>query len=376
MNTNKCPKCHAPYNGLKCDYCGYVKKDIEDYKATEEKTEVKEESYLDKFLSSKIDFMTPAVQLKLAFAYLNGVNCTKDEKKATELFYKAASSGNVEAIFQYAESLYYGRGIEKDLNRALIYYKQAASMKHVGAKTRLKEIDISVEKQTSSVVSLPASTAVSLSFEQVVAKIKPYCVEILCCIDKKPVSQGSGFIIENGLIITNAHVVQDPTVQECKPITEVYLSFDLSLDQNAYPIQVIAMDAKEDIALCFFSLGIPEQLTASPNIINVAHYPIGKEVFTIGNGLGRGLGLSKGVISRDIERNYANHSEVIRTDMSINPGNSGGALFDSNGNIIGMMTFGAVQSDESIAYGMSYAITSNTIIKFIETILQEIKELK
>ena len=52
----------------------------------------------------------------------------------------------------------------------------------------------------------------------------------------------------------------------------------------------------------------------------------------------------------------------IQHDAAINPGNSGGGLFDIEGKLIGINTSRAYDKDTNI-YGMSFAISSNTVLE-------------
>lgn len=371
MKINNCPQCGAPLEDNICAFCGCVV--TSDLSAQDQnlKSEVESQSTtpLEDIISNKADFLTPQGQLKLGFAYLNGVGVTKDEVKATELFCKAALGGNKEGLFQYAESLNVGRGIEQDKKTAILYYIQAGNMGHIGARLRLNEFSSSAlyDATDDSVIKQTMSLS---AFEQVVSKIRPFCVEFICCNGNIPASQGSGCVLADGkFIITNAHVVMDKRSKGIKTYDNIYVNFDPKYDDKRYSVEVVALEPHEDIALCIFKEDLPHLTCKCPVLVEGYDYCVGKEVFTIGNGLGRGLGLSKGVISKDLEKNSYGYKEVVRTDMSINPGNSGGALFDMEGNIIGMMTFVAKQRNDDLAYGMSYAVTSNTIIEFLKQII-------
>lgn len=372
METKTCPACGAPIDGNKCEFCGWVysaKQESNQGEAVENKEIT---TPLDDMLSDKFDFLAPDGQLKLGFAYLNGVGVPKNEEKAVELFAKSALGGNVEGIFQYAEALNSGRGIKQDKKVAVLYYIQAANMGHIGARMRLGEFSDAALNMVSD-DKVIAQTGASGGFENLVSRIRPFCVEFTCCNGNVPASQGSGCVIADGkIVITNAHVVMDVQSKELKVFDNIYISFESKYDKKRYQVEVVVVEPKEDIALCVFKNDMPNLLGVSPKLVKDYGYCVGKEVFTIGNGLGRGLGLSRGVISKDLEKNCYGYREVIRTDMSINPGNSGGALFDLNGNIIGMMTFVAKQRNNELAYGMSYAITSNTIIELIRQISEQI----
>lgn len=92
----------------------------------------------------------------------------------------------------------------------------------------------------------------------------------------------------------------------------------------------------------------------------------GEPAIVIGNALGIGISYTAGIISRTVDT--INGREAIQTDAAVNPGNSGGALLNSQGKLIGMITF-KLYSDaekEILAEGMGFALTSNSIIEYID----------
>ena len=58
---------------------------------------------------------------------------------------------------------------------------------------------------------------------------------------------------------------------------------------------------------------------------------------------------------------------VLRTDMTINHGNSGGPLFDSAGNVVGLMTYTVSAGGEKLG-DMSFAVISDTVTDIIRKI--------
>ena len=75
----------------------------------------------------------------------------------------------------------------------------------------------------------------------------------------------------------------------------------------------------------------------------------GENIYYIGNSLGEGLCITRGIIS-DPKRETG-HGERIMTDAATNPGNSGGPLFNEAGEVIGIHV-----SARANAVGMKYAI--------------------
>ena len=175
--------------------------------------------------------------------------------------------------------------------------------------------------------------------------------------------QGSGVIIDsNGLVLTNAHVVER--------VDQVSITL---ADGAICEGQVLGTDSITDLAL----VKIQDK-------INSKFAPLGdSEKLEVGDwaiALGTPYGLKKtvtlGIISslhRDI--NSLGFSDkrldLIQTDAAINPGNSGGPLINSNGEVIGINTL--VRSGPGAGLGFAIPINlarrvSNQLLKDGEVI--------
>ena len=171
--------------------------------------------------------------------------------------------------------------------------------------------------------------------------------------------QGSGVIIDqNGLVLTNAHVVERVDL----------VSITLA-DGTNYDGKVLGSDSITDLAL----VQVIED-------INSKVAPLGdSEKLEVGDwaiALGTPYGLEKtvtlGIISslhRDI--NSLGFSDkrldLIQTDAAINPGNSGGPLVNSSGEVIGINTL--VRSGPGA--GLGFAIPINLARRVSEQLLED-----
>lgn len=161
--------------------------------------------------------------------------------------------------------------------------------------------------------------------------------------DNKPrrVGLGTGFIIrEDGLIVTNAHVIRDAD------IIEVQLTEGADKQHKA---KVIGSDQRTDIALIKIetSTKLPVVSLGSSKDLEV-----GEWVAAFGNPYGHGHTMTKGIISskgRAIQE--INKFPLLQTDASINPGNSGGPLVNSKGQVIGVNS-----AIDARAQGIGFAI--------------------
>ncbi len=173
---------------------------------------------------------------------------------------------------------------------------------------------------------------------------------------------GTGFVVDQqGLIVTNKHVVGDPTAQ--------YLIIDK--DDKEYAVTNIYRDPTNDLAILQV-----EGLTLSPLPLGDSDkIRVGQSVVAIGTALGEfrhtvttGVvsGLGRGIQAGDPFGGVVESLEnVIQTDAAINPGNSGGPLLDSAGSVIGVNV--AVTAG---AQNIGFAIPINTIKASIENFNQ------
>jgi S1-C subfamily serine protease len=137
---------------------------------------------------------------------------------------------------------------------------------------------------------------------------------------------GTGFIVDDkGLILTNQHVISKST--------EIRVRFD---KQTVVRAKLIHEDLERDIAVLLANLSacktcralkIAENAPDNPPIVE------GERVFAIGSPLFQDKILTSGIVSKVEKR-------AIISDISINPGNSGGPLFNLDGDVIGLTTFG------------------------------------
>lgn len=137
---------------------------------------------------------------------------------------------------------------------------------------------------------------------------------------------GTGFIISaDGLVLTNQHVVG--------PSEYLALQFDPLHKVQAV---LLASDPQRDVAVLWcdlgslpgaISLGLAKRDELYPSLVE------GERVFTIGSPLNQQKIVTSGIASK-IEKS------AIISDVNINHGNSGGPLFNSQGQVVGITTFG------------------------------------
>jgi len=168
---------------------------------------------------------------------------------------------------------------------------------------------------------------------------------------------GSGFIIDaNGLILTNAHVV------EGSDRVTVHL-----LDGRTFEGKVKGSDSVTDIAV----IQIEGENLPTVTLGNSDQVRPGDWAIAIGNPLGLDNTVTAGIISavgRSSGQIGAANKRVtfLQTDAAINPGNSGGPLLDAEGRVIGVNT-----AIFQRAQGVGFAIPINRAMEIAERLIRD-----
>jgi 2-alkenal reductase len=153
---------------------------------------------------------------------------------------------------------------------------------------------------------------------------------------------GSGVIFNsNGWILTNHHVVEGGE------------KFDVELkDGRVLSGTVYGIDTLTDLAIVKVdATGLPTAAIGQSDALKVGQLvvAIGSPLGTYSNSVTSGIVSAKGrSITTDGNQSLTN---LIQTDAAINPGNSGGPLLDADGNVVGINTAIATNSN-----GIGFAI--------------------
>ncbi len=166
-------------------------------------------------------------------------------------------------------------------------------------------------------------------------------------------SLGSGVIVkENGVIITNAHVIKD-----AQEITVVLR------DGQEYEATLALQDDASDLAV----LRLKNVKTPLPYVTlkPSESLEVGDLVLAIGNPFGVGQTVTSGIVSAQGRSalNVNDFNFFIQTDAAINPGNSGGALVSLDGEVVGINS--AIYSRDGGSLGIGFAIPSEMVATII-----------
>lgn len=164
-----------------------------------------------------------------------------------------------------------------------------------------------------------------LTAEKLYEKVLPSVVEVTG-ESASMTSTGTGFFYDDdGTVITNYHVIEKCTN------ARITLSNGKSYDVN----KVLGYSKSKDIAILSTSCS-----NSIPLEIRTSTVKTGETVYAIGSSLGLTSSLSDGIVS-SAKREVEGHI-YIQTTAPISSGNSGGPLLDSEGRVIGIMTFSIV----------------------------------
>lgn len=133
-------------------------------------------------------------------------------------------------------------------------------------------------------------------------------------------SQGSGVVIERGVVATNCHVLRDPD--------------RIKVERHGAETAAILVGAINEQDVCLLeapSLAGPSQALQRSDQLRV-----GMPVFAIGAPRGLDLTLSPGIVS---QLRRGRDGTLVQTNAALAPGSSGGGLFDERGRLVGLVTF-------------------------------------
>lgn len=171
---------------------------------------------------------------------------------------------------------------------------------------------------------------------------------------------GTGVVLEDGLVLTNAHVVDGA---DAVTVTGV--------DGRARSATIVAGDPSSDIAV----LRVDDAAGLVPATLGVVDdVAVGDDVVAIGNALALegGLTVTRGIVSaldRSIETEMGTLEGLVQTDAAISSGNSGGALVNAAGQVIGINTAVASGGGPVTASNIGFAISIDHAMATVDRLL-------
>ncbi len=178
-------------------------------------------------------------------------------------------------------------------------------------------------------------------------------------------SLGSGFIVEyqgGKYVLTNNHVVDGA---EAIRVT--------AQDGRVLEAELVGTDSWLDLAV--LELKDADDLPAAP-LGSSGALEVGDWVIAIGNPLGFDYTVTLGIVSalgRSVPRPDGSgyFRRMIQTDAAINPGNSGGPLVNAYGEVVGMNTIIARQSQGLAVEGINFAVPIDEIKRALPQLISQ-----
>jgi S1-C subfamily serine protease len=168
-------------------------------------------------------------------------------------------------------------------------------------------------------------------------------------------SMGTGFLARPGILVTNAHVIDEEFLSGL----EVAFPSAPEGKKGPYTAELIYEDRKRDLAILSIKVDLPPLKVAE-----AYEFRKGEDITIIGNpSLGGDVVLenavSRGVLSTKAE---IEGQKFYQLGVSINPGNSGGPVFDSQGRVIGVATLKS-SKEEALAFSIPVEELRNALDK-------------
>ena len=199
----------------------------------------------------------------------------------------------------------------------------------------------------------------ALSLQSVYAKCLPSVVGIHADIRRGEYSTGTGIVLtSDGYIVTNTHVLDG-----AKSVTVT------TSDGTEYTGALVGADAVSDIAV----LKIDAQGLTPAEFGDSSSLQVGDDVVSIGNPLGElEFTMTSGMISaldRTITTSDGTDSGInmFQIDAAVNAGNSGGPVYNTSGQVIGIVT---AKYSSSGVEGLGFAIPVNDAVAIANDLMK------
>lgn len=192
------------------------------------------------------------------------------------------------------------------------------------------------------------SRPTGLSPTDIARRVLP-AVSFIECDDGETSSQGSGFFIGPGLVITNFHVIKGMRRGTLRTVGGRKLTFHIS--------HVLQIDEASDLALLgiydAFNVPIPSlQLNARANL------SVGETIYAFGNPEGLTGTMSPGIVSAGLRK--TRDQTLLQISAPISSGSSGGPVVNSRGQVVGV-ALGSLKEGQNL----NFAVHASTVRLFL-----------
>ncbi len=168
---------------------------------------------------------------------------------------------------------------------------------------------------------------------------------------------GSGFLITEGRVITNHHVIDKATD----------ITVELH-DGRIVSAEVLGSDETVDLAILKLKGSIDLATLVPARLGDSSVLEVGTMIAAIGNALDLGISITTGIVSaRGRTQRDIGDIDLIQIDAAINHGNSGGPLVNLDGEVIGVNS--AMMSGYTVT-GIGFAIPINYVKDTLDQLSQ------
>ena len=188
-------------------------------------------------------------------------------------------------------------------------------------------------------------------------------------------ASGSGFVLtQDGYIVTNYHVIEEAVND---PSVDIQVSF---ANGDKYTAKLVGGEQENDVAVLKIeatglqpvTLGDSDQLVVGEPVYAIGN-PLGELTFTFTDGMVSALDrlITTTGTDPDTQQKVAITLNVLQTNCAINPGNSGGPLFDSYGNVVGIVSAKYTESTSGVsAEGLGFALPINDVKEILSDLIE------
>lgn len=174
---------------------------------------------------------------------------------------------------------------------------------------------------------------------------------------------GTGWITQNGYIVTNYHVIENQV--------EIKIRFN-SYGEKLFPAEIILSDRYNDLAILKLISNNQPKLPGIP--ISSSLPKLGENVFTIGypksSIMGRNPKITNGIVSA--LSGILDDPRIIQTTVAIQSGNSGGPLLNLEGHVVGVTTSSlrtlVTRSGIDVPQSVNYAVKSAYVVALLSSL--------
>ena len=163
---------------------------------------------------------------------------------------------------------------------------------------------------------------------------------------------GTGFALKNGYVVTNYHVVED-----AKSINISGINGDYNV---SYTASVVATDKVNDLAILKIRDSRFNGFGTLPYAVEMQMAEVGDDIFVLGYPLTQTMGdeikLTNGIISS--RTGFQGDAALYQITAPLQPGNSGGPMFNSKGNVVGIVC-AHHKGTENVGYAIKTSYLKN-----------------